>query len=155
MWGFYLHHITVHFPIVLAFVMAGVGVWYLKVGHAPLLILLRVVGAAAFAITTVAVISGFVSAEAFWTADGPHVLIHHRNLGLLAWFAMAIAAGATEWGCRNDETRVARFGILTWCAVALAAVGAGHWGGSGVHSDRVPWQDEPPALRESAPSDDR
>ena len=150
MWAPYLHHITVHFPIVMSLALAAVGIWYLRAGHAPLLVAVRFAGAATLVITSVSVVAGFLSAEPYWTTDGPDVLIHHRNLGLLVWVVMATGVGAMEWGLKNDDDRVTRFGVVVWIAVAFAAIGAGHWGGSGVHSDIIPWQSNEPVLSKPA-----
>ncbi len=155
MWDAYLHHITVHFPIVMSLVLAAVGVWYVKTEDARLFTFVRVAGAITASITLVAVISGLVTAQHFWTEEGPDVLIHHRNLGITVLCVMLIAAAAVEWGHRADEIRAVKFGALLWVASAFGVLGAGHWGGSGVHSDVVPWdRSRPEIVREAQGADE-
>jgi hypothetical protein len=146
-WLAWLHHVTIHVPIVGTLGLGLVGIWLNREPHDVLWKLMRWAGWATAGVSLVAVVSGMVTADEFWTADGPYVLIHHRNLGLTGMACALVAAGAVEWGMRTGSDRIRRFGALCWLAAALAMVGAGHWGGSGVHSDRIPWQGEPPQLQ--------
>lgn len=139
MWADYLHHITVHFPIVMSFVLAGVGTWSLHDPAPQLTGFMRVGGGATLLITSVAVISGLLITPDTLTEVLVYDLGHHRNLGLSAMAAMVSAVGAYEYGVRRDEAGARGFGALAWWAVALAVLGAAHWGGSTLHADRVPW----------------
>lgn len=152
-WFSWLHHVSIHVPLVMTMVLAVFGIW---INHRSsgsgevndvLWKILRFGGWATAIITLVAVVSGLITADDFWTQDGPMVLIHHRNLGLTGFACVFTAVGATEWGIRHSQERVRRFGALCWLVASFAMIGAGHWGGSGVHSDRIPWQQEPPVLR--------
>lgn len=158
-WLSWLHHVSIHVPLVMTMVLSVFGVWInlrSKHGHRPendtdadaiLWKTLRFGGWATLIVTLIAVISGMLTADEFWTEDGPMVLIHHRNLGLTGFACVFVAVGATEWGMRRAQEKVRRFGAICWLAAGFAMIGAGHWGGSGVHSDRIPWQQEPPVLR--------
>ncbi len=147
----WLHHITLHFPIVLAFVLAALGVYTVKRDLPVLWTLMIWTSRAAALMTSVAAISGLLAAQALWTDDGPYVLIHHRNLGLLGWAASLAAFGGLEWGRIENEPRAMRFGALCWIAVALAMLGAGHWGGSGLHNDIIPWNTDHPGITDVRP----
>ncbi|MEZ4462905.1 MAG: hypothetical protein R3E66_24890 [bacterium] len=146
-WFAWLHHVSIHAPLALSFALAVLGVWVNRRDDETVWTILRFGGWFVVFGTVLAVVSGLVTADEFWTDDGPYVLIHHRNLGLTGLFSVVTAAVAVEWGYRTHQQRVRRFGALVWIAAALAMMGAGHWGGSGVHSDRVPWDGEPPVLR--------
>lgn len=158
-WLSWLHHVSIHVPLVMTAALAVLGIWInLRTtngqpinndteANAVLWKILRWGGWATVIITLIAVVSGILTADEFWTEDGPYVLIHHRNLGLTGFACVFTAVSATEWGMRRGLDRVRRFGALCWLAASFAMIGAGHWGGSGVHSDRIPWQLEPPVLR--------
>lgn len=146
MWDAYIHHITVHFPIVMSFVLAVVGAWYVRTEDGRLFQFVRVAGGLTVAITLVAVVSGLFTAQEFWVEDGPSVLEHHRNLGITVFCVMLTAAIAVEWGHRAAEIKAVKFGALLWIAAAFGVLGAGHWGGLGMHSDRVPWDRSEPVL---------
>lgn len=146
MWDSYLHNITIHFPIVMSMVLAAVGVWYVRSEADTLRDFIRFGGAITLGITLVAAVSGLLTAQMYWTEEGPEVLIHHRNLGLLLTSVMIAAVGCFEYGVRKSESALKKLGALLWIACVLAAVGVGHWGGSGVHSDTIPWQKTPPVL---------
>ncbi len=151
MWPSYVHQLALHFPIVLSLVLTVMGWRALRVDNDESWNWLRVLGGFAWVVTTIAAISGLVAADPFWTEEGPELLIHHRNLGILGWVCTTVAAGALEYGVRNDEVKLRRFSALAWTAVAVAMIGAGHWGGSGVHSDIVPWQGDAPIIRPAHP----
>ena len=139
MWADYLHHITVHFPIVMSFVLAGVGTWSVRDPAPQLVGFVRIGGAATLLITSVAVVAGLLITPEAPSDALTYDLGHHRNLGLTAWFAMAAAVGAYEYGVRHDEPGARGFGALAWWAIALAVVGAAHWGGSTLHGEVMPW----------------
>lgn len=145
-WPDYIHHLTLHFPIVGSMFLAVVGVWWVRTGDERLGQLLRFGGLAVFAITTVAVTSGIVAAPGWFGGDGPENLSHHRNMGLLVWSTMAVAAIGLEIGLRQGHAYAQKFAALCWCAAAFGVIGAGHWGGSALHSDIVPWQGTPPIV---------
>jgi hypothetical protein len=150
MWSEFLHHITLHFPIVLTLVIAGVGLWSLRDDIPQFQRFVRVVGWACFAATTVTVVSGILAAPGWFGGDGGAELAHHRNLGLTAWIVMGLASASYEWGIRdaNDDWR--SFAIGVWCVTAFAVFGTGHWGGTELHQDKLPWVDsEAPAPIEA------
>ena len=143
----WLHHLTLHFPIALSFALAAFGVFTLRRDEPVLWEVLLWASRFAFLMTTLAAISGLVAAQDYWTEDGPYVLIHHRNLGILAWASSAAAFGGLEWGRIDKEKRAMQFGALCWIAVAAAMIGAGHWGGYGIHHDIIPWAEVDPGLQ--------
>lgn len=149
-WPEYLHHLSLHFPIVGNLFLAGIGIWWIRTDDARLSQLLRVAGWAVFGATTVAMVSGIVAAPGWLGGDGPQTLSDHRNMGVTVWCVAAVAAVAFEVGLREKIAYVQRFAALCWCAAAFGAVGAGHWGGSALHSDKIPWQGTPPVLSEPA-----
>lgn len=145
-WPEYIHHVTLHFPIVGSMFLAAIGVWWVRTDDVRLGVLLRHAGWVVFVATTAAAVSGILSAPGVLGGDGPQVLSDHRNMGVTTWCVVAIAAIAFEAGVRQQVDYLKRFAALCWCAAAFAVIGAGHWGGSGVHSDKIPWQGTPPAL---------
>lgn len=149
MWFEYLHHITVHVPLVGSAVLAGIGTYWVKSGADELGQVVRWLGWAVLAATTVAVVTGILSAPGGFGGDGPKVVSDHRNLGLTTFWAMATAVVAFEWGLRSGSVRAKKFGALVWWAVLLGAIGTGHWGGSSLHSDVVPWDGSQPAYERS------
>ncbi len=139
MWE-YLHHITLHFPIVLTMVMAvsgwaaarseafqgaEVGVSWLRWG-----------GHVTLGFTTVAVWSGLMSGG---FSGGEEGLAHHRYLGVLAFLVIGVAAGSYEAGIRMGSRRLRDYGRTLWWVAVVAVIGAGHWGGKWVHGDVIPW----------------
>lgn len=147
-WSEYLHHVSLHFPIVLSLVLAVVGPWWVKTGDARLATLVRWAGWFTFGATTVAALSGILAAPGWFGGDGPQGLSDHRNMGVVTWSVVATAAVAFELGRRRGSVYTMRFGALCWCAAAFSAIGAGHWGGSALHSDKIPWQGTKPILSE-------
>lgn len=143
MWSEFLHHITLHFPIVLTLVVAGVGLWSLRDEIPQFQLFIRGVGWMCFAMTTVTVISGIIAAPGWFGGEGTAELSHHRNLGLTAWIVMGVAAFSYEKGIREAHTDWRKFGVGVWCVAAFAVVGAGHWGGTELHKDKLPWEDAP------------
>lgn len=142
MWPDFLHHLSLHFPIALSLVLAGVGLWTLRTDTHELQVVMRVIGWLALALTTVAVISGILAAPGWFGGEGSERLSHHRNLGLTTWVAALIATLGYEAGYRRDSTDWRRFAVGVWCVVAFGAIGTGHWGGSEEHTDVVPWLEE-------------
>lgn len=143
----WIHHLSLHFPIALSFVLAAFGIYTLKRDEDSLWTALVWGSRFAFLTTSVAAISGLLAARELWTEDGPHVLIHHRNLGLLVWACAGAAFAGLEWGRHEGEKKAMKFGALAWIAVSVAVLGAGHWGGWGIHHDVLPWDVEDPGVR--------
>lgn len=141
MWAQFLHHITLHFPIVLALVNAAVGLWSLKDDAPQLRTFLRISGWICFAFTTLTVIFGILAAPGIFGGEGPGELSHHRNLGLTAWAVMAVATLSYEWALRHKSVDWRKFAVGVWCVTAFAVIGAGHWGGTELHQDSLPWVD--------------
>ena len=151
-WAEYIHHVTLHFPIVLSFVLAVVGVWWVRTEDPRLATFVRWTGWVTLAMASATMLSGIVAAPGILGGDGPQGLSDHRNMGVLAWCAIAIATIAFEVGTRAGQRYVRRFAALCWIAAAVAVVGAGHWGGSALHSDKIPWQGTRPILSPEEPS---
>lgn len=145
-WAEYIHHVSLHFPIVGALVVSAVGIWWVRTDDDRLGQFVRFGGWGLFALTTVAMISGIASAPGWFGGDGPLDVIHHRNMGVTVWCCVATAAIAFEAGHRSGEVYVKRFGALAWSAAAFIVVGAGHWGGTIRHSDKIPWQQTVPVM---------
>jgi hypothetical protein len=145
-WPEYIHHVTLHFPIVGTLFLAAVGVWWVRTDDARLGQLLRFAGWFVFAATSAAAVSGMIAAPGLLGGDGPQTLSDHRNMGVTVWCTVAIAAIAFELGLRKQIAYVQRFAALCWCAAAFGVIGAGHWGGSALHSDKIPWQGTPPVI---------
>ena len=149
MWPEFLHHILLHFPIVLTFVLAVIGVWTIVEGETERLRqLLRVMGWGAFGATTLVVVTGMWAAPGWLGGGGSTGLSYHRSLGWMTWCVMALATWMFERGERESRAELRRLGIGLWCVTALSVLGTGHWGGSEEHPDAVPW------LEESAESKD-
>ncbi len=51
---------------------------------------------------------------------------------------MALAAYCYDRGDASDSRDMRIYGVAMWWVGALAAVGAGHWGGLAEHPDVVP-----------------
>lgn len=146
MWFEYLHHVTVHVPIVGSTILAGIGTYWVKTQSDELGNVVRWLGWATLLTTTVAVVSGIMAAPGDFGGDGPKVIADHRNLGLTTYWAMATGVVAFEWGRRAGSMPAQKFGALVWWAVLLGVIGTGHWGGSSLHSDIVPWDGSRPAY---------
>lgn len=146
-WAPYIHHLTLHFPIALSLALAAVGIWWVRTDDQRLGTLVRIGGWVAFTAATLAMVSGIIAAPGWLGGDGPDELTDHRYMGIVVWVTAGTAALATEIGARSNNRYAQRFGALCWCAVAFAAIGAGHWGGSTLHSDTVPWDGSEPAMK--------
>lgn len=147
MWSSFLHHLTLHFPIVLSMVLAVVGLWSLRADSAQFRQMMRVGGWICFALTTVAAISGIAAAPGWFGGDGSAGLAHHRSLGVTAWALIAIAAFSYEWGVQKGEGDWRKFAVGVWCLAVFAVVGAGHWGGTERHPEELPWTEVEAAPR--------
>jgi hypothetical protein len=145
-WVEYIHHVTVHVPLVASAVLAVVGTYWLKTNSEDVSPIVRWLGWGTFIVTTLAVISGILAAPGGFGGDGPKVIADHRNLALTTYWAMGTAVIAFEWGHRIESLPTKRFGALVWWAVMFGAIGTGHWGGSSLHSDVVPWDGSQPAY---------
>ena len=132
----FIHHITLHFAIVLPMVLAVTGLYALRTKTQALLPLLRWGGHATFAITVVTAVTGLLAGG---LTGGEETLQHHRYLGILTTVTVAIAALSFDAGMRRDEPRLRAFGISIWWVASLATVGASHWGILAEHADVVPF----------------
>ncbi|GEM_PF-1867288 len=150
MWPEYLHHLFLQIPISGAIGLSILGVAYVRQPAQNLEKLLRYMGWGLFFCIIAASVSGILSAPGALGGAGPEELSHHRNMGLMVFFFAASSAIAFEVGIR-DQTSASQYikktAALMWIAVALSAVGAGHWGGSVVHSDQIPWDKSQPAIQ--------
>jgi hypothetical protein len=136
----YVHHITLHFPIVGTMLLGALGVWTLREEGQALQSFLRWAGWALCALTSAAVISGLIAMYTGAHAPlEPVALGHHRNLGLLVWSIVAAATFGYDQGVRTRDEDWRRFGVAMWCVAGVAVFGAGHWGGSSMHPDVVPF----------------
>jgi hypothetical protein len=142
MWPPFLHHITLHFPIVLALVLAAVGLWSLRDDTPQFRRFMRFGGWICFGFATVTAVSGILAAPGWFGGEGSQALSHHRNLGVTAWVVMAIAALSYEWGIRSGIEDWRKFAVGVWCVASFAVIGAGHWGGTERHPDELPWNAE-------------
>lgn len=142
-WAKYLHHITLHVPLVASAMLAILGL--LARGDEPetLQRFLRWIGWAVFGVTTVTVIAGILVAPGWLGGEGSSDLSHHRDLALTTWFVMGLAAGCYDKGIREGERDMRMYGIAMWWVTTFAVVGAGHWGASTHRPELVPWSDVP------------
>ena len=152
MWPEFVHHLALHFPIVLSLTLAGIGVWSLRADTTELHALMRVLSWLTLGLTTVAVVSGILAAPGWFGGEGSQRLSHHRNLGLTTWAAVVLATFAYEHGVRFDSPDWRKFAVGVWCVAAFGVIGTGHWGGSEEHTDSVPWMQEEAAQTDDAHS---
>lgn len=136
MWPEFLHHITLHFPIVLTLVLAATATFAPHEDNQDVLQLLRYGGLFTLGVTVITAASGLVAAG---FSGGDSTLEHHRYLGILATLTIALAALSVEIGCRTENKDLRSFGLLTWWAAALATVGAAHWGSWAEHPEIIPF----------------
>ena len=141
-WPKYLHHITIHFPIVLLMVMAALGLWSLRHDIQPMQKAVHIGGWAAFALTSVAIITGLLTAPGTLGFGGDANLDHHRNLALTTWAITGLGAWSYHKGIQDTERDWRMFGVMMWCVAAFAVLGAGHWGGASHNKEIVPWYDQ-------------
>lgn len=142
MWAPYLHHITVHFPIALSIALAAIGLYSLGRESRSLDTILRWGGWVTCAAALVAVVSGIISAPGWFGGDGSVGLTHHRDLALTAFSVIALAAYSYEKYAGGGHPDWRRFAVGLWCVAAIAVIGAAHWGGSELHTDKVPWLEQ-------------
>lgn len=136
MWPDFLHHISLHFAIVLPMVMAAVGAYILAQKTESLDSLFRIGAWTTLIATTVAVATGLASAG---LSGGPDHLEHHRYLGILTFSVVALATLAFEIGHRHQIDDLRKFGLAAWWIASLSVVGTGHFGGLAEHLDLVPF----------------
>lgn len=136
MWPDFIHHLTLHFAIVLPMVLAATGLYAHRADANGLTPLLRWGGLAALAFTLVAVASGLVAGG---FSGGEQTLQHHRYLGVLTLCVVAVAAISYDHGVRRDIEDLRTFALGLWWVATFSVIGAGHWGGITEHTDVVPF----------------
>ncbi|MFB6263621.1 MAG: hypothetical protein ABEL76_08370 [Bradymonadaceae bacterium] len=139
MWARYLHHLSLHVPIVLIPAVAAVGTYHHFVGGERVLRIVRWAGWGAFLATAVAVLSGALGAPAGFAGEPYAALRHHRDLALTTLAVAGLAVWAFEKGVRRDHADWRAFAVGVWWVAALGVVGTAHWSGATVHADSVPW----------------
>ncbi|MFU8805460.1 MAG: hypothetical protein ACNA8W_16730 [Bradymonadaceae bacterium] len=140
LWFEYIHHITVHFPIVLTMVMAAVGLYATFRADTPeLQRVLRWGGWITLAATTLAAISGILTAPGLLGGGGEADLTHHRDLAITTWAVIILAAWTYDQGVRREHTDWRKFAVAMWCIAVFGIIGTGHWGGFGLHAESIPW----------------
>ena len=143
MWAQYLHHITVHFPLVLAIVLGAIGLWSWSADRTDQLDpILRWGGWAALLFAVVAVISGIVTAPGWFGGEGSVGLRHHRDMGLTSLCVIGFAVWSFEAYARGGHPDWRQVAVGLWCVAAFSVIGTAHWGGSELHEDVVPWLEE-------------
>ena len=140
MWATYLHHISIHFPIVLTIGLGAVGLYYLRRPDEALRPVIRWGGWTVFGFATVAVVSGLIIAPGWFGGAGSVDLTHHRDLALTTWLVIALAAWSFERAERGGHPDWRTFAVGLWCVAAFGVIGTGHWGGAELHDDTVPWE---------------
>ncbi|TXD37161.1 hypothetical protein FRC98_10535 [Lujinxingia vulgaris] len=137
MWPSFLHHLSLHFPIVLSMALAAAATFAIRNDEPPTLIPpLRWGGWFNLAMTALAIISGLIAGG---FSGGSDDLSHHRLLGITAFSVIALAAFSYDYGTRHNIADWRRFGGLLWWVASFAVIGAGHWGGLAEHRNVVPW----------------
>lgn len=134
MWPEFIHHLTLHFAIVLPMVLAASGSYALRRDHEAFMPLLRWGGLVTLAITAITVIAGLIAGG---FSGGEEVLRHHRYLGILTFVVVALAAISYDMGVRREIADLRSFAIAAWWVASLSVIGAGHWGTLGEHADVV------------------
>jgi hypothetical protein len=136
----FLHHLTLHFPIVLTLIWAVVGVWSLLGDETPThRTLIRWGGWITLALVTITVVSGLFAAPGWFGGEASEGLRDHRNLGLTTWCVILIATIGYHIGDTKEARPFRVFGIGIWLVAVFSVVGTGHWGGSELHPEPVPW----------------
>lgn len=151
MWSEFLHHISIHFPIVSVMGLGAIGLFALKNETPELQKVLRWGGWAAFVATTVALVSGIVSAPGMFGGGGSPELTHHRDLGITLWIVVGLAVWSYDYGYRHNVRDLRSFGVMMWCVAVFAVVGTGHFGGSELHPSALPWVGGGPKTTISLP----
>lgn len=135
----YLHHVILHFPIVLLPTVAGIGLYAVGKQSAPLYTLLRVVSWVSVGFMLLAMISGWLSAPGHVSPEQLGRLEHHRDLALTVGVVGVVAGGCVERGARSQSRDWWVAGVGFWCIAAFGILGVGHWGGSMLNADLVPF----------------
>lgn len=135
MWPEFIHHLTLHFAIVLPMALAAVGLWSLKAGDGRYTALLRWGGLVTLALTVLTAVTGLLAGG---FAGGEDHLIHHRYLGIMTTIVVAIAAVSYDYGVRRDSADWRSYGVGVWCVATFSTIGAGHWGVLAEHGDIIP-----------------
>lgn len=139
MWSAYLHHIFLHFSLVLPFVTAAIG-FALRDRGGSERVLVRWLGWTAFGATSIVAVTGLVAAEYTEPIQNPtHMLPDHRNLGITGWVATLIAAWSVEYGWRHEIEDSHLFGLGVWLVAGFVLIGAAHWGSGRLHAEIIPW----------------
>ncbi len=133
-----IHHLTLHFPIVMPVALGLFGVMTLKEQTPGLHRAMRIGGWVTVVLASVAALTGILSAPGWFGGEGPEVLSHHRWLGVTAWSVIVLAAWCYDRGVVREESDLRSYGVAMWWVAALAAWGAGHWGGVHNNPDVVP-----------------
>lgn len=150
MWSEFIHHLFLQVPATGTIGLAILGVVYVRNPAENLEQLLRFLGWGLFVVTTGAALSGILSAPGILGGDGPGELSHHRNFGVMVFMLVGTSAIGFEIGMRNPSVfsiYIKKAAALVWIAAAISAFAAGHWGGSVVHSDQIPWDKSPPIIQ--------
>jgi len=135
----YIHHITLHAPIVMTVALTALGVMTSKNETPELIAFLRWSGWITLALTSAAAITGILSAPGMLGGGGDEVLRDHRDLGVTAWCIVALAAFGYDQGVRDKDRDWRLFGISMWGVAAITTAAAAHWGGLGEHAEIVPF----------------
>lgn len=149
MWFEYIHHLLLQIPGTGTIGLAIIAVIYVKKPAENLEQLLRLLGWLMFFVTTLAAFSGIMSAPGILGGNGPEELSHHRNFGVMVFLLVAASTIGFEIGIRSASTSamyIKKAASLIWIGAAVSAFAAGHWGGSVVHSDQIPWDQSPPII---------
>ena len=136
MWPDFIHHLSLHFAIVLPMALAAGGTYERRCEIDALIPLIRWGGVVALVMTCVAVVSGLLAGG---FSGGDETLQHHRYLGILTLVAVAIAAVGYDQAVRRKISDLQSFAVGMWWVASFAVIGAGHWGGIGEHSDVIPF----------------
>ncbi len=135
MWPEFIHHLTLHFAIVLPMVMAAIGTYAVRANQKALIPLLRWGGWITLVLTAITVIAGVAAGG---LSGGEEVLKHHRYLGILTAAVVVLAAISFEQGVRRKIEDLRTFSVAMWWTASFSVIGAGHWGTLGEHADVIP-----------------
>lgn len=136
MWSEFIHHLTLHFTIVLPMVLAAVGLYSVRTDGSSLQGLIRWTGIAAVGFTVITVASGLIAGG---FSGGEESMQHHRYLGITTSLVIALAAWSYDRGVRTSSGDWRSFGVAIWWVATLSVIGAGHWGGLSIHAEVIPF----------------